>query len=216
LVIHADEAYEQLRAFVRFGEFEPGQLLSESMLIKRLGLGRTPVREAILRLVHEGLLVRGSERGLSVNLLGPEAVRELYEARETLEVFCARRAAERPAPVWESSLGVALEEGAEAAGRGVSWAEYRDHDQCFHTALAEAGNNRRVASMLASMFDAAILDPWFIRIGAIEGQMDRSVTEHRAIVEAIADHDPDLAEKAVREHAVSYRRALAEHLFNGC
>lgn len=212
--IHADLAYDRLRELVRLGEFKPGQLLSESALIRQLQLGRTPVREAILRLVHEGLFARGAGRGLSVNLLGPEEVRELYEARETLEVFCARRAAERAEAEWASLLRNTLSEGAQAAADGASWPQYHQHDRRFHSTLADAGNNRRVAAMLASMFDAAILDPWFARIDAIEGQMERSVNEHRAILDAIAAGDADLAEEAVREHAVSYRRALAKHLFN--
>lgn len=209
----SERAYRALRELIRGMSSPPGSILSENALTERLRVGRTPLREAVSRLVHEGLLVRLPQRGLLINTLSAEDIRELYEVREALEVMCARSAAIRVSEGDLDGFRVLLEESRRAIDAGIDWLKYRELDHQFHTALARVGGNRRARMMLDSMFDAAVLDPWFGKISAIPGQLHRSVLEHSAIVEGLAARDPDVAAAAVRAHAQSYRRALADHLF---
>src|SRR5690349_10187737 len=72
-------AYRGLRALIREGRFAPGEMLSEGYAAELLGVGRTPIREAVSRLAHEGLLTRVPKRGVVVSSLSAGDVRELYD-----------------------------------------------------------------------------------------------------------------------------------------
>lgn len=210
----AEHVYQALRDLIRESAYPPGTVLSENNLAQTLGVGRTPVREAIVRLAHEGLLSRQSRgRGVLVNTLGLDDVRDLYEAREVLEVACGRKAAEQAPRELIDRLGEIVEQSRQAVEFGISWSDYRKLDGQFHSAIADCGGNTRISAMLASMFDAAILDPWFHHTQSIPSQTHRSVAEHTAIFQAIAAGDADRTEAAIREHAQSYRKVLAEQIF---
>ncbi len=209
----AEVAYLRLRGLVRDGTYDPGDVLSENALAAELGMSRTPVREAVSRLAHEGLLVRLPKRGVLIKTLSVEDVRDLYAVRGALESMCARTAAVSMTEQEMSRLRGQLDEARALVDGGISWREYRDVDRAFHATIWAAGHNRRALDLLEASHDAAILDPWFHKIADLPGQSSRSVREHTAIVAAIEAHDPEAADVAAREHAQSYERALAEHLF---
>lgn len=209
----AERAYGALRALIRESTYAPGSVLSENALAERLRIGRTPIRDAVVRLVHEGLLVRLPKRGVLINTMSAEDVRELYEVREALEVMCVRQAAANMDEHKFGELQEQVVDAARAVDDGIDLVKYHELDRRFHACLASSGSNQRAYRLLDSMFDAAILDPWVGKICAIPGQLRRSVDEHTAIVDALGSGDPDEAESAVRAHACSYRRALAQHLF---
>ncbi|HEY0185925.1 MAG TPA: GntR family transcriptional regulator [Cellulomonas sp.] len=209
----AEAAYQRLRGLVRDGTYDPGDVLSENALAAELGMSRTPVREAVSRLTHEGLLVRLPRRGVVITTLSVEDVRDLYSVREALEAMCARTAAVSMPEDEVRGLRDQLDQADRLVAEGISWREYRKVDRQFHATLWAAGRNKRAESLLDASHDAAILDPWFHKIADMSGQSARSVREHTAIVEAIEAHDPQAAAAAASEHAQSYQRALAEWLF---
>src|SRR5690625_5079420 len=84
-VSQAEVAYRGLRRLVREGRLKPGQIFSEGAVAAELGVGRTPIREVVSRLAHEGLLLRLPKRGVMVKSLGLDDVHELYEVRRSLE-----------------------------------------------------------------------------------------------------------------------------------
>src|ERR671919_2754349 len=94
-VSQSDIAYEALREQVRRRQIVPGQMLSEARLAQQFGMSRTPAREAISRLVHEGLLQVLPKRGVMVRTLTAKDIEELYTVREHLETLAARLAAPR-------------------------------------------------------------------------------------------------------------------------
>src|SRR5919106_1574230 len=94
-VSQSDLAYAALREQVRRRQIVPGQMLSEARLAQELGMSRTPAREAISRLVHEGLLRVLPKRGVMVRTLTAKDIEELYTVREHLETLAARLAAPR-------------------------------------------------------------------------------------------------------------------------
>ncbi len=211
----AEVAYLRLRGLVQDGTYDPGDVLSENALAAELGMSRTPVREAVSRLAHEGLLVRLPKRGVLIKTLSVEDIRDLYAVRDALESMCARTAAVSMTEEEVSRLRSQLDEARRLVDGGISWREYRKVDRRFHATIWAAGRNRRALDLLEASHDAAILDPWFHKIADLPGQSGRSVREHAAIVEAIEAHDPEAAAAAVREHAQSYERALAARLFGG-
>lgn len=211
----SDAAYHAMREMVRRREFAPGQILSENQLAKMLGYGRTPVREAVLRLGYEGLFELLPKRGILVQSLDAREVAELYEVRSRLETLAAARAA---APGRISAEGVAELQAiidrqivAERAAPSVS-ADLRAVDREFHTTIWAHAGNRRLQTMLLALLDAAELDPLWDQIMLVQAQRPDAHTEHQEILDAIAANDARRAEDAMLEHGRSYQRGLFEHL----
>ncbi len=210
---HADLAYERVRGLIRDGTYHPGSLLSEYTVAKQIGLGRTPLREAISRLVYEGLLSRLPGRGVLVNTLTARDISEQYEVLEWLEIMCVRRGASEFSDQEIAELNDILSHAAEKVAEGVSWEGYREFDHAFHSALWAGARNTRALRLLSSTYEAVILDPWTREIADIPEQCARSIAEHRQIVAALEARDPSAGEAAVRQHSQSYRRALATRIF---
>lgn len=208
-----ERAYRMLRQLVREGHHAPGTVLSENVLASELGMSRTPVREAIGRLCQEELLVRLPARGVLVNTLGADDVREIYEVREALEAMTVRTAAATMTDDELVDLRGLLGDATRRVDDGISGLAYRALDRTFHEALWRAGRNRHAYALLDQSHDAAVIDPWFRSISEFPGQTRRSVAEHAAIVEALEARDADAAERAVRAHVQSYQRTLAAYLF---
>ncbi|WP_345411796.1 GntR family transcriptional regulator [Pseudonocardia xishanensis] len=209
----AQYAYRTLRQLVRSGRFQPDVLVSEQKLTEEIGVGRTPVREAVSRLAHEGLLDRLPKRGVRIRTLDIDEIRDLYDLREWMEVLCARRAV---ANFTEADVGRVREElarASESVEAGCSWLDYRDCDRRFHHALWVASRNQRAIDLLLSLHDAAILDPSFQKGPDMPQQGRTSIQEHKAILDAIEARDVEAAEAATIAHARSYRTALADRLF---
>ncbi len=209
----ADLAYERVRGLIRDGTYRPGSLLSEYTVAKQIGLGRTPLREAITRLVYEGLLSRLPGRGVLVNTLTARDISEQYEVLEWLEIWCVRRGAADFSEQEIADLHDILSDAAQQVADGITWEEYREFDHAFHSALWSGARNSRAFRLLSSTYEAVILDPWSREISDMPEQCARSIAEHRKIVEALEARDADAGETAVRQHSHSYRRALATRIF---
>lgn len=209
----AEIAYRGLRRLVREGELQPGEVFSEGAVAATLSVGRTPFREAVSRLAHEGLVLRLPKRGVLVKSLGVEDVKDLYEVRRSLEILCVRRAVAHISPQDLIHLRQLLEEADRLVEAGISWRDYREHDLRFHNFIWTASGNKRACELLQSTHDAVILDPLFERFADMPGQQRRSIEEHRQIIDAIDTGDADASAAAIAEHGESYMRALVTRLF---
>ncbi|MCU1493984.1 MAG: transcriptional regulator, GntR family [Acidimicrobiaceae bacterium] len=144
-------AYQELKTLVLLGEVPVGVRLREERLAERLGMSRTPVREALLRLHAERFLDRHPEGGFKAANPSAQTMRELYEVRRALELFALRRA--------RSTSGhdrTALEELREEwivldRDSGELDAEFVHLDEDFHRRLAESAGNRQLAEELRSV-----------------------------------------------------------------
>lgn len=191
-----DVVRDQLRCAILAGELPPGSRLSVPELARQLGVSRSPVREAVLLLVGEGLAVEQSRRGVEVARLELGDVLELYELRISLESLAARHAAARMTQTDLAALrGVLDAQGAAAVGDAVS---FRELDLRFHEIVSQTCGNTRLArhaAMLAREMRLAGLlmvnEPWHLR---------QSHEEHRAIERALRQRDGPAAEHAMREH----------------
>lgn len=205
----SDTAYRKIRAQLAAGTLTPRAALSEPKLARELGMSRTPVREAIRRLVFEGFLVQTAKKGTTVRPLDRDDVAELYELRELVEGHAAAAAAERmPAADLDiaSRLVARMPVVARAAGRGgdtvLSAALAREFfavDLAFHLMILRAVRNSRIAKiatdfqLLMRLFAHPRQVPT-IRVVA------RSYACHRRILRAIRRHDARAAREAMWDH----------------
>jgi DNA-binding GntR family transcriptional regulator len=192
-----EQAYEAIREAIVSLELAPGDALVEDELAARLGISKTPVRQALAQLEHEGLVVRIPYKATYVAEIDPDGARDLIELRSVLEAVVTRSAiahldAEHLAGAEE--LLDAYDE-ATAAGR---LAEAHELGERFHDLILGRGSNRYARVLLDS------LTAQVRRLRAVGGvHPERAMqtgAEHRAILEAIRAGDPEAVERAVRRH----------------
>jgi DNA-binding GntR family transcriptional regulator len=188
--------YGRLKEYIRNRTLVPGQRLREAEIAEMLNVSRTPVREAMNRLISEGLLALNPTRGFAVAELDKQQVLELYALRESLEGASARLAAQHASEPELTSLADLL-----AENRAIDSADYARHavlNKHFHARIAEAGHNRYLQRALANLSDSLMLVPGTTY--ELPGRVLEVHREHNAILDAMQDRDPDRAEAAAREH----------------
>ncbi|OBH76312.1 GntR family transcriptional regulator [Mycobacterium scrofulaceum] len=204
-----DRALDYVKTQVLTGAFAGGELISEGDVATALGMSRTPVREAFLRLEAEGLLRLYPQRGALVVPVSPDEVRSVMEARLVLEQFAASKVVNRGpascAGIFERLSGELRRQ--RAAADRADWPEFLDADRAFHAiTLAESGN-----AILAG-FHASLRDRQMRMIGeSALREPDRVTTildEHREIAEALRDGDGPRALRAVQTHLAGTVRAI--------
>lgn len=187
-------AYRRLLDDIRHGALLPGSRLRETELADRLGISRTPVREAIRQLEADGLVVHLPRQGASIRSLDHAEVVELYEMRAVLEGTAARLAA-RAANDIELAELVAL--NGELA-KTPAGAQAREVNRQFHRMLLDAARNRfLVKSMSALQKTLLILGPTTL---AEPSRAVAAVEEHGAVLSALQARDGGAAETAMRAH----------------
>ena len=202
-------AYEQLRRAILSGELGPGAALVEVELCDRLGVSRTPVREALGRLAQGGL-IRQSGRSLCVVGLSPVELDDAYRTRGALEGLAATIAAERQgrgelAPAALTRLG-ALTDAAHAHTVGRRFAEALEANRAFHLAIAELAGNDVVLTALVPIWDRILVTT---RVRIEESATVSAVDlDHRAVIAAITAARPRSARSQAERHVDSTRRAM--------
>jgi DNA-binding GntR family transcriptional regulator len=204
-----DRALDYVKTQVLTGAFPGGELISEGDVAAELGMSRTPVREAFLRLEAEGLLRLYPQRGALVVPVSPDEVRAVIEARLVLEQFAAGKVVGRGpaacAAVFERLSGELRRQRDAAAAD--DWQEFLDADRAFHAVtLDESGN------AILSGFYSTLRDRQMRMIGETTTREPLRVTtimnEHLAIAEALRDADLPRAVQAVQTHLASTVRAI--------
>ena len=196
------DAYESLLSAIEGGELAPGARLREVELARRFGISRTPVREALKRLEHQGLVVHEPHHGAIVATLDDTQLAELYEMREVLEGTAARLAALHATEAEISLLAALVERDAALVDRPE---ELAANNRIFHRQIRNAARNRYLNGMLESMrLSLALLGGTTL---AVQGRGADSVAEHRAVVERIAARDSAGAEREARAHIRAAYRA---------
>jgi DNA-binding GntR family transcriptional regulator len=190
------EVYTTLRNAISSGELQPRERLYETVLARRFKMSRTPVREALQRLVNEGLAEGGGD-GVCVAALSIQDVRSLEQANRTLQSLAAQLAA---AAGSEDDLErleafVARMEACAASGDLEGWIAA---DQEMHRQVFRMCANRWVGKLLLQM-ESLIGRVRHIALRR-PGRLEESTKEHRVVVEAIKSRNPDLAHQAMHVH----------------
>ena len=200
----ADQAYYAIREWIVTLDLAPGSVVNERELMGRLGLGRTPVREALRDLAREQLVDVFPRRGMFVSGVDVGDIAGLSEVRLVLETEAARLGAERRNETDLEETAVLLEELARAS---VEHGERRliDLDERTHRHVARCAHNPFLEATLEQYYVLA-LRIWFLALERVA--LDEAIAEHHAILEAIRDGDADRAAEVMRAHVVSFERAI--------
>lgn len=201
-VSRGEGVYRALLDALRAGVYRPGDRLREEDVAARLGVSRTPVREALGRLAGKGLVEPAGGRGLVVRNLTTAEVLELYAMRELLEGAAASLAARHRADAEIDAL-CELQERLAAVDRPS--VELARLNALFHAAVVRAARNRYLRQALSELQDAiALLGPTTL---SLERRAGEAHGEHEAIVAAIRLGDSRTAEEAARGHIRTALRA---------
>jgi DNA-binding GntR family transcriptional regulator len=206
-----DAIASQLRQEIAAGIIAFGEKLSEARLAQRFGVSRMPVREALKELEASGFVAIEHRRGTFVRRLSRSEILDLYEVREAVECMAARLCANRASNEIVVQLDEAMFAMADAAERGDAEG-YSATDERLHELIMRGAGNGPLADyyrLLIQQLHRGLLSLIVIRR---EGRMERSLSEHRAIVGAIRAHDAQAAEAAMRTHVQQGRLELADEV----
>ena len=198
--------YSQLLDDIRSGRLNSGDRLRETELAERLGVSRTPVREAIRQLEADGLVTHIPRQGASIRSLDYAEVMELYEMRAVLEGTAARLAARAASDLEIEELEALNTELAQAGATPEAFKLNR----LFHAALLDAAKNRFLTKSITGLQKALmILGPTTL---TQPERAENAVHEHRAILDAIKARDGLAAEAATRAHIEAAQRVRVRAL----
>ncbi len=205
------QAYEFVRQQILNLGFKPGEFITDTQISAKLGISRTPVREAFHRLEKEGLLVNEVNRGWRIYYLSLSDIHEIFDIKEAVEGMVARRAAECQDEALREDLKRALGEMTEAAQREDAEA-WLQADMQLHNVLFRMADNERARRVVENLNDQ-----WHrVRVGftALHGRLGRSIQEHQGFVECVLAGDGEQAEHLMRTHLNRVRDELVHLLVN--
>ncbi|WP_424140239.1 GntR family transcriptional regulator [Roseomonas chloroacetimidivorans] len=194
------DAYERVKAAIREGSLPPGTRLTEAELVLRLGISRTPIRQALTRLETEGLVSHEPRRGVVVSRPDHQQVIELYSIREVLEGTAARFAAQHASEAELEALTRLVMEEGQVLDRP---AELSAINLRLHALLHRAAHNRYLLRALAQLTDNMALLPTML---GDPGRAQQSHEEHEALLAALKRRDGPASESAMQVHLRSAQR----------
>jgi DNA-binding GntR family transcriptional regulator len=179
-----DRVYEQLKSMAVNYEFRPGERLNEGDIARKLGVSRTPLREALNRLNTEGFLRFAPGKGFYCRELDPREIFDLYELRKSIETSAARFAVERAKKEDIDALLLFLEQTADATGHSTS--ELVQFDEEFHERLMFMSGNAEMLRVLRNINARIRFVRW---IDMDRGSRPRTQAEHRNAALALRARD---------------------------
>jgi DNA-binding GntR family transcriptional regulator len=203
------QAVEMLRASIVAGELEPGEIYSAPVLAERLGVSATPVREAMLDLANDGLVEPVRNRGFRVVVVDEDALDEISELRQMLEVPAMAKVVARAGDEELAALFAKVDRIEAAAVRSDA-AEFLSADRDFHLSLLILGGNTRLVRLVGQLRNQTRLAG--IKVLAESGQLMASALEHRPILEALCRRDAELAQTLMHAHLDHTRELWAGRL----
>jgi DNA-binding GntR family transcriptional regulator len=209
-------AYGVLLQEIVFHDLRPGVALQETELAERLSLSRTPVREALRRLANEGFVTTVPYKGFFVATIDVTDLQQVCEVRLALEPLAARRAVEYATPTERAEAEALLTQCESASSSShPSDRSVRDlaHlDRRIHTHIYTCSHNRYLAETLGRYLNLAHRI-WSLVLNRYP-DLSTAIDQHRALLEAVRDADPNRAEENMRDHIVTADRVMRQLLQN--
>lgn len=206
---------DRLRSDILEGRLKPAEWLRQERLAQEYGVSQTPVREALKQLAAEGLVEHVPYRGIRIVTFSLQDVEDLYSCRAAIEGMAARFAAER---VTDDEIAEvqALHAKMTACRMPDGLPEYREFNRRFHETVTCASRRSLMVRIIGQLWSAFPTMLWSnipgIALTSVPERDDPDAAEHAEIIAALAAHDPDRAEAAVRVHIESARRALVDSM----
>ncbi len=204
-----DVVFNTLRQAILKGELEPGERLMEIQLAERLGVSRTPIREAIRKLELEGLVLMIPRKGAEVAEISEKSLREVLEVRRSLEELAIELACQRITPEELTALEEAENRFARAVEDGEVMA-IAESDENYHELIYQATANDRLVQILNNLREQM----YRYRLEYIKDEDRRQilVVEHEHILRAVRRRDIADAKSAVREHIDNQQLTITRNL----
>jgi DNA-binding GntR family transcriptional regulator len=192
----SDEVYQRIRTDILTLILQPGAQLDEDQLATSYGVSRTPVREALRRLNADGLVTLRPHRGAYVTEISLREIWEIEQICELVEPFAARHAAGQMPAETIADLRREMNELDIEVPQREDFIRYMQLDIRFHRAILDAAGNSIMRDMVTHLYQRMN----GARLIASVHHFDRSINEHRRILDAIESGDGDAACEAVRHH----------------
>ena len=208
----ADEAYGMVKDLILSGELAPGTVLDERHLIGTLEVGRTPLREAIQRLAHEGLVAIAPRKGSWVTDLSISDLQELISARALVEPAVAASAVARITPADIEHLRQLIDEVTDAYRDGDLLASIQA-DRAFHRSIALIGGNSYLARIVDDI-NTSTLRYWHLSFKHA-GDLTQTYEHHNKIVEKLEARDTEGVRQALLDHIDIFRTRMQQVLGSG-
>lgn len=210
--VKKNSVYDYLFNAIRSGDIKPGQTLTERGLAEKIGVSRTPVREAIRKLEEQGIVTHEPHKGVKVITLSEEKVAQLYDVRELLEGLAVRRLAERQTPQMIEELRGFIEKAEKEAVENKI-RELAEINSEFHLALARLSGNvyletimNMLQTQISLMMSASL---------STSGRPLQNIEEHKGLIDAIRSGDGEFAESIAKHHVRKAREHAMKKLAGG-
>jgi DNA-binding GntR family transcriptional regulator len=200
-------AYEAIRQSILSGQWKIGELYNEKAIAADLGISRTPVREALLELAAQDLIIFLPRRGLMVNRFSRRDVEEIFELRKAIELAAVEKisAASPPYDLFEIEESLLKQ---RKATKEKDYLAFMEADRMFHTGFSELTNNRRLIAILENLRD--MIHVMGAKALALEGRALKVIEEHQAIFEAVSKGDCEEARRTMAYHLDQSKEAVEE------
>ena len=204
-----DVVFNTLRQAILKGELEPGERLMEIQLAERLGVTRTPIREAIRKLELEGLVLMIPRKGAEVAKISARSLRDVLEVRRALEELAIELACQRMSEEDVGNLQKAQEDFKKAIAEGDAM-KIAETDEHYHDVIYEGTQNAKLIQMLNNLREQM----YRYRLEYIKDEDKRKilVLEHEKILKTVRERKVAEAKEAVREHIDNQEITVARNI----
>lgn len=206
-----DQVYELLKEQILTGTFTPGQRLSINAIAKQLDVSVTPVRDALRRLAGDGLVTMVPRRGTFAAEFNSQVVRETFQARRIIEGASAERT-DRISDQVIRRMGEIVDQ-QESLRDGTRFVDYERHitlETEFHGHIVDLLGNERISRFYGELRWPMQLIRGLFYTDSVRAH--RTVTEHRAIVQAMKEKDAEKLKRAILDHLNNVEADLQQHI----
>jgi len=209
VITDTQRAYERIKERIITTQMPPGAVIQETVLMEELGLGRTPIREALKLLEAEKLVVVSSRRGMFVSGVSISDLAEIQEIRSVLDPLCVRLVVARITPAELAEMRSLVEDGrAQAERRDLK--ALMALDRRFHALLARSSCNELLAAELEMLYNLSARI-WYLYFDRVD-QSDLAFDALAEILGALETKDVGRAERAILEHIREFGDAVRRHI----
>ncbi len=203
-------AYDHVKTAVMMGEYQAGDRIKEELIAEKIGVSRTPIRQALHKLTAEGFLTMPPNQGARVIEWSQQDTQEITDLRAILESFGAGIAARKITQSDLSRLETLAEmmEAAAATGRERELELITKYNSEFHMVIINSSGNIRLAEVIASLAHPLLIQRRFS--GFDHARLRRSMAHHREIIDALRSGDSSWASSIMKSHILASRVAESD------
>ncbi len=201
---HSELAYRTIKQKIITLELKPLAVIDEQVLMEDLGLGRTPIREALHRLAMENLVIIAPRRGMFVADISVTDLQKIFELRILNEGYCAQLAAQRATDAQLAQMELVVNKLGQVTPGDTQ--ELMSIDQRLHQMMYEAADNKFLADEL-NRLHALSLRLWYLAVDQL-ADLKGSIDEHRLVVNALKARDGTSAKTLMQRHIARFQELI--------